>query len=376
MSENKSIECQFEFDSCCSKLYTCRISNQKFPTEITDETFIGKHDFGKTNEHVEELIISHSDLPNILRGMGKVFTNIKKLHIFSSNLESISKFDLQQFPNLKKISLLNNPLEYLPGDLFEFTRKIEIVSASPNIKFIGEKLLDGLDIKRVDFCGNKAINDFFSHESPSSEKTNLELIKSEIKLKCKPPKELVESHSEIEDLKHLKLEENPENFTIKIGQKIFKIDRNLLIDRSQTFADLILKNKNLKFLAIDDIPSEIFEDILTYMKTEELPIDAKKAIEIFDVAGKLKIESLKEICEEILLNELNFVDDLKFLTEVFTLAAKFENKNLKLRAFEEIKKHFPGKKFGDELLEQPEKMKKLILAKALLDEQLKEFEDE
>lgn len=373
---SKNIVCQFEFDNCCyhdkDHLYACRIQNQKFPTEITAANFIGKHEHGKSNKHVEELIISYSDFPNILRGMGKIFTNIKKLHIFSSNLETISKFDLQQFPNLEKLSLVNNPIEYLPGDLFEFTRKIEIVSASPNIKFIGEKLLDGLVLKRVDFCGNISINEFFNIKN---EKTSLDAIKSEIKLKCKPPKEIIRNHVDIEDLKDLNIEENPEFISIKVGSKIFKIDRNLLTERSRSFAELVEKNPNLNFSIVDDIPCDTFEDILTYLNDDEPPIDAHKARELFEAAGKLKIESLKGICEEILINDMNFEIDLNFLLENFTLGVKYECKNLKLRAFEEIKKHFPDKKIKEEFMNHPDKMKKLISTKKSLDQQFKEFED-
>lgn len=417
MPQTQKIPCQFEFDSCCSKLYACRIQNQKFPRKITSETFVGTHDLGKTNVHVEELIISHSNLPNILQGMGDAFANIKKLHIFSSNLGNISKFDLKQFPNLEKISLVNNPIEYLPGDLFEFTPKVQNVSASPNIKFIGEKLLDGLELTRVDFCGNKSINDFYNS---NNEKTSLKVIKSEIKLKCQPPSELIENievfkiggGDEIPDKSgratitkfpekfgilellgnpsHNSLNivsipessddiESPDFITIKVGSKVFKVDKNLLIKRSQIFAEIFDKNENLKFLTVDDIPVEIFEEVLRFMNTEELPkllpIKAEKASEIFDAASKLKIEGLKKKCEEILVNEKNFEDNLSFSIKLLNLGVKHENENLKLKVLEELKKHFPGKKLKAELLGQPEKLKKLILTKKSLDEQLKEIED-
>ena len=57
-----------------------------------------------------------------------------------------------------------------------------------------------------------------------------------------------------------------------------------------------------------------------------------------------------------------------------SLAGKFEHEELKLKAFEEIKKHFPGRNLKEELANNKEKLKSLINAKIVLEQQLEDLE--
>jgi hypothetical protein len=121
-------------------------------------------------------------------------------------------------------------------------------------------------------------------------------------------------------------------------------------------------------LILEDIPVEIFEVILKFLYTDEAPKDPKNAREIFSAASKLKIKKLKEIYAKILIEKVESEKNLEELWKIFNLGVKFDCEELKLKAFEEIKKKFVGNNFGDELLEDFEKLEKIVKKKIELDE--------
>lgn len=152
------------------------------------------------------------------------------------------------------------------------------------------------------------------------------------------------------------------DFTIKVGSKDFKIHKLIFMARSATFADMIKNNPDADELALTDVSVEVFESILEFVYTDKLPNNPGNAREIFAAARKLEMASLMEL----LVNELEEEENLNFLFEIFNLGAKFERQELKLKAFEGIKKQFPDAELKDGLLEDPENLKALIEAKKVI----------
>lgn len=127
------VNCEFILHS---NGYDCKVSNQLINEDQL--IFQGKHENGKSNEDVNCLFFLNCTLPKIPQSIGNTFKNIEKLLINTSKLSSITKYDLKQFENLKVINLFSNNLEFLPGDLFEYTKHIK------KVRFSGKNQTDAI----------------------------------------------------------------------------------------------------------------------------------------------------------------------------------------------------------------------------------------
>lgn len=172
-------------------------------------------------------------------------------------------------------------------------------------------------------------------------------------------------HKDIENF--LTLDEF-KDFTIIVDSKEFKVHKLIFMARSPYFAEFIRKNPGEDKLVLTDIQVEIFESILNFVYTDQPPTNAKHARDIFIAAGTLKIESLVKFSAKILIKRMKGEENLKALLENFNLGVNLNYEKLKLMAFEEIKKHFEGRMLRNDLMDDPEKLKKLIEAKELLED--------
>lgn len=114
---------------------------------------------------------------------------IQALALSNCGLRSLLKEDLRGLSHLKVLWLNDNDLEYLPGDLFEETRRLEYISFEKNkIRYIDPELLDNLpDLKLINFFANAAIDKVYNSAFLTQGNASLEEIKNEILIKCKPP---------------------------------------------------------------------------------------------------------------------------------------------------------------------------------------------
>jgi hypothetical protein len=129
--------------------------------------------------------------------------------------------------------------------------------------------------------------------------------------------------------------------------------------------------EELKLKAFGEIKGNFGENLKDDFLND--PEKLKKIIE-----AKLTLEEqLRDRDEEIMINEkslktlldeMETKKDLKFLLENFNLGVEAMNIRLKLKAFNEIKKHFDERKLNEELLEDPQKLNKIVKAKIDLDE--------
>lgn len=155
------LKCEFDYYYGC---YCCSIGNKTLTTESTHVEINGVHEDGKTNNDFLKLRFFKCKIPKIPHFIGNPFINITTIDLNRSGLKSITKFDLQQFPKLEIIFAPENSIEFLPGDLFEFTPNVEDINFyNNNIKYIGEKLLDGLkNLKKVYLHCNVNIDCIFT----------------------------------------------------------------------------------------------------------------------------------------------------------------------------------------------------------------------
>lgn len=119
--------------------------------------------------------------------------------------------------HLKVLWLNDNDLEYLPGDLFEETRRLEYISFEKNkIRYIDGEFLDYLtDLKSINFFGNAAIDKVYNSAFLTQGNASLMDIKSEILIKCKPPWRM-ESNS--------KVLEHEEALSMELYKKVVECD--------------------------------------------------------------------------------------------------------------------------------------------------------
>lgn len=118
----------------------------------------GNHLNGMSNRDVEGFF-ARRELSEIPEGIERFFPNLKGFDMFSSQLETISKKVLK-FPNLRALFLGGNNLVSLDGDLFAFTRRLQLIAIQANsLQHIGHNLLTNLNLlHRVNLLDNPCIS--------------------------------------------------------------------------------------------------------------------------------------------------------------------------------------------------------------------------
>lgn len=190
------------FDDVNHKLYaktfyTCYLKDQEVPEGTLK--FKGIHKKRKGNDDVIKITFIECIVPKFPHGIGETFKNIQVLIIRKSGLKSITKLDLKSFEHLTLLDLSENDLEYLPGDLFEFNKKLKQIYFCENkIQFIGPELLDNhLDLERAYFKNNINIKYLFNDSYEQASYNHLKKLIEIIKRDCKPPIKFLKAKKKI-----------------------------------------------------------------------------------------------------------------------------------------------------------------------------------
>lgn len=110
--------------------------------------------------HVEVLDVKNQYLPVIPKAINKFFPNIRLIRLSEVNLKTISAHDLRPFPHLRVFISWHNELKSLDGDLFKYTKKLQLVRFNDNaIEKVGDGLLADLELlNEADFRLNPCVN--------------------------------------------------------------------------------------------------------------------------------------------------------------------------------------------------------------------------
>ncbi|XP_065204216.1 speckle-type POZ protein-like isoform X2 [Planococcus citri] len=103
--------------------------------------------------------------------------------------------------------------------------------------------------------------------------------------------------------------------TFVVDGKNFGAHKNILASRSPVFEAMFkhdMQENRLNQVNISDIRSEVFEEFLLFMYTDKTP-NSKLVTDLFVVADKYQVESLRVVCEEIILTELSAVNAIDLL---------------------------------------------------------------
>lgn len=384
--------------------YTCFINQQDIDTSPIKKS-IGDHALGHSDKDVTVVIFQFCNLTKVPKGVTKIFPNMEDLSIWHSNLQSISKDELHEYKHLKRIAVCNCGIRTLLGDLFSEFRDLEEISFSGNkLTLIDPDILVRLDkLKFVSFENNPNYNQLYSmiagyasnvtlgqlkyelHKKFNENPANLGLLTKFYKDKITDLKRanenLVQQNEELKlsgvklnqqfqkfkidilqnelnnEIKTLINDNSLKDFKIIIGDHEFVVHKFLLIARSPTLADILRNNPYVENLNLIDIPVEIFEKVLNFIYSDELPSDDKiNFLQLFAAAGRLKINKLKEYAASKILNQINPENAL----EVFKLSNRYDHSELRNKSFTKIKDIYSKMKFLDEWAFQTEQVNKAI----------------
>jgi Leucine-rich repeat (LRR) protein len=358
-------------ESCNNYTYYIKSAQIKSPgTEIKE--IIGDHKRGKCNEDVKEIVYNRKiALDYYPRGLQKIFPNLISLTVNDCGLKSIARRDLEGFKNLVELDLSYNELTMLPDDLFEDMKKLKIIFLCENkLELLSSKLIrpileNGLEI--VDFRGNGNLNTCFwvSTAVRFVGDSSLEDLMDKVDANCLPP-------PKNEKINQLWEKSRFSDFVIKVGSKQFDVHRIILGLQSPVFAAMFekeMKEKRSDEIKIVEFSAEAVDDFLHYLYTGE--VKEVNAMELFGLASKYDVMSLKHNTEEIVLKNINE----KNAIEVFELGQLYGSKLMKKTACEEIKKTFKElDKLDESLINNPGKLKMIVEAKQKREQTIKNAE--
>ena len=395
------IKCLFGRDTFSDISYTCKILSEIINEDEALE-FEGQHDTGKSNADVKEITFEHCNMNKVPHGLTKFFPNFETLIISYSGLKNVIRDDLSEYKMLKKIDFSNNMIEFLPGDLFDGFENIEEIYFDDNkLTVVEPEILDGLDkLKYASFdynpnytssvnCINKEtliefkdilIEKFTeNHENiknylkKSIEK--MQDLKTELKFEKQKSSYITSKYEKCiySDVEAYIQDKSTKDFSIQIDDFEFPVHKFLLAARSPTLAEVLKNNPEVENLKLVDISVEIFEIILKYFYTDELPgDDGTNFLHLFAAAGKLKIENINDFAATNLFDQINSEN----ATEILNLSNKYEHDELKIKAFDEIKKKYPKIKFKNDWASDVEKVGKIIEAFQKKEDLVRKAEEE
>lgn len=146
----------------------------------------------------------------------------------------------------------------------------------------------------------------------------------------------------ISDVIDLIQDESTRDFIIIIDDQEFPVHKFLLEARSSTLASLLRSNPDAKTLNLSDITVDVFEKILQFLYTDELPREGGiDYFRLFIAAAILKIEDLKYFAG---VKSCNYITKENAI-EMLNLSNQYGHEVLMNCAFDEIKNFYPNIKF-------------------------------
>ncbi|CRL06634.1 CLUMA_CG019571, isoform A [Clunio marinus] len=311
------------------------------------------------NNEIEAVTFVDILIKYVPNSIGIKFKNLVALEFKRSGLKEINKENLKTMPSLKHLWLWYNKLEELPHDLFTYAPQIEIINFKGNsISKIGKHILKPLNnLMFADFRGNPKINRMYKVKNATN---TLELLNEDIEKCCRSePKESSTVSSYVKEMWETKC---LSDFTIIVGEKSFKVHKNILAVNSCVFRSMFNHtnfNENItNEMEVVDITAEAFEEFLDFIYNRTIPEKATNAMDLYAVAAKYQVEELIKISEEFIFDMI----DENNAWSVFTLGKIYGNDFMKILAFKKMSKLFPDHKLSDDLLNESsrKKIKKLV----------------
>lgn len=385
------INCSYEIDyssdgNCtysCSTFVPLNVSITNENTSIKD--FIGTHEPGKNNNDVVALLAGLAIINYFPKNLNVIFPNLRRLSISNAKLKKISRKDFVGLKNLTSCSLDNNQLTSLPSDLFVNTPKLKFFSFRGNeLEHVSSDILRPIMETLRGACFN--MNVFLNTEEgvlscrklglpegATSPANLMELIDSNFK---KPLED--EDNSErrllVEFRKLWPLQSTSFDFVVIADSEEFHVHERVLSIRSPVFAAMLtndMQEKSEMKMTIQEFTAPAVRNFLRHLYTGEAP-DVMNTMEVFELAVKYDVPHLKQICEELMIFNINHSNAY----EVFSLGQLYNSEDIKASAFTEIKLMYPHKTLPIDLMEKPSHLKQLVEAFPLYQKRIQEVKED
>ncbi|CAG9800602.1 unnamed protein product [Chironomus riparius] len=174
------------------------------------------------------------------------------------------------------------------------------------------------------------------------------------------------------NIKNFINDETTKDFKVQVDEKEFNVHKFLLAARSPVLAETFKNNPEVENLNLIDISVDIFEQILNFIYTDELPDENTNFLHLFASAGKLKIEELKNFAATMLLEQITSENSF----DIFKLSNKYNHNELRIKAFNKIRSKYPKIKFNVNWEDDPEKVEVIVEKFRKKEEAIKKLEDE
>lgn len=241
--------------------------------------------------------------------------------------------------------------------LFQYTPNIECISFRDNlIEAIDFRLLNHIKrLKYLNLKNNPGISVKYDALTNKGD-VNLDQLQEAIE-KCNPTDYVIEEmrkeiaaiklenanlNKKVENLEKefKKLKEDPDvgDFTVYVNGKAFYVNKKILVANSPMLAKIIEENPEVDQLELKHVSEDTFSEIFNFMQTKTPPSNAIKLLELFIACARLEIKELMDITAEMLMDKVTLDD----APDIIKLCKKFGYEELKMRAFDEIKKNFYG----------------------------------
>jgi len=408
------------------KLTGCHGQQEMMNTEVNAIVFkdcqITKVPQGLTKifPNLKILSIWRSNLETVTKADLAEYKKMEKIGFCNNEIEFVPGDLFEGFENLNEIGMYGNRAKIIEPNILDGLDKLEHVDFRDNIRYKKchskhahqsngtlEDVKDEIFVRYYKDHKNvlkieeenkilKNSNDFLNqrvqrleneiremkHKVDRSEKVQkifniqnkLEGIKiaSPVVKKQKPPLKIPTNI--VADLKNLlQVDEYFKDLKIVIDDHEFPVHKILIAGRSPTLAEILKNNPEVENLNLVDISVEIFEIILKFLYTDELPGDkGTNFLHLFAAAGKLRIEDLKDFAGMRLINQVNEENAL----DVFKMSSTYGGDDLRQRAFEEIKKKYPKITFEDEWSMDVDTVMRIIQAFKAKEDAIRKAEEE
>lgn len=273
---------------------------------------------------------------------------LKILDLTEVGLKTISQIDLRGLTHLTALILDKNKLTVLPKGLFLHTPSLRSISFPQNeLTRIDKDLLAPLlKLKFANFSGNKTIDAIYASDVESCK--NLPNVVSLVELKNIIAKSCGQ----------------PQQLTISVQGRGFKVDRQKMAVHSSPIAKLLEENDEADTLELSDITVKAFKIVIEFIQTETVSWASVNPREVLSAARKLEMEPLQKLAEKEIFLHVTSNNAMKYL--IYGNHNKLDA--VKKKAFGFIRKRFPENDLPDRLINEPNRVVDLINAKTEMDD--------
>lgn len=237
-----------------------------------------KHNEGKTNEDVDDILFKNSpNLHYFPNALSNRFPNLVALTMENCALKSLTQRDLLGLEKLEYLVIEGCQLKTLPSDLFDNMKKLKIISFKNNkLRYLTRKVFENVidNAREIDLRENSSYC-YYGVESLHYQtgKGSTEMFFQSVDSNFEAPlnENVLERHNDkmLNAINDLWTSKKYSDFTIVVDKKRFPVHRSILSAESSVFTvifDIDMKEKQNGELIIEDFSAESVRKLKHFKK--------------------------------------------------------------------------------------------------------------